>query len=57
MSTIPATTQTTLSIMKNKFAEVITEGTLSPANKPSNWNIVITKKGFTQCYEDALSPS
>jgi Chromo (CHRromatin Organisation MOdifier) domain len=38
--------QTSLSIIKDEFAEVITEGTLSPANKPSDWNIVITKKAI-----------
>jgi hypothetical protein len=52
----PATTQTTLSIVKDEFAKVITEGTLSPTNKPSDWNIVITKKSLTRCYENAFSP-
>jgi hypothetical protein len=30
--------------MKDEFAKVITEGTLSPTNKSTDWNIVITKK-------------
>jgi hypothetical protein len=39
-------TQTTLSVVKDKFAEVITKGTLSPTNKPSDWYIVITKRAI-----------
>jgi hypothetical protein len=46
MSTTPATTQTTLSIVKHEFAKVITEGMLFPTNKPSNWNIVIMEKAL-----------
>jgi hypothetical protein len=46
MSTTSANTQTTLFIIKDKFAEVVTEGMLSPTNKPSEWNIVITEKAL-----------
>jgi hypothetical protein len=45
MSTSTAA-QTTLSIIKDEFTEVITEGTLSPTNKPSDWNVVITEKAI-----------
>jgi hypothetical protein len=44
MLTTPATTQTTLSIVKDKFAKVITKEMLSLTNKPSDWNVVITEK-------------
>jgi hypothetical protein len=46
MLTATTATQTTLSIMKDKFAKVITKGTLSPIKKPSDWNIVITEKAL-----------
>jgi hypothetical protein len=57
MSTAPATTQTTLSIIKDKFAEVITKGMLSPANKPSNQNIVITEKALLKAMRTPSPPS
>jgi hypothetical protein len=41
-----ATTQTVLTIVKDKFAEVITEETLSPTSKPTDWNVVITEKAL-----------
>jgi hypothetical protein len=43
MST-PASTQTVLTVVKDKFAEVLTEGTLSPTTKPTDWNVIITEK-------------
>jgi hypothetical protein len=43
MSTTAAA-QNVLTVVKDKFAEVIMEKTLSPTNKPTNWNIVITEK-------------
>jgi hypothetical protein len=39
-----ASTQTVLTIVKDKFAEVLTEGTLSPTTKPTDWNVIITEK-------------
>jgi hypothetical protein len=39
-----ATAQNVLTVVKDKFAEVITEGTLSPTAKPNDWNVVITEK-------------
>jgi hypothetical protein len=41
-----ASTQTVLTVVKDEFAEVITEGTLSPTTKPADWNVVITKKAL-----------
>jgi hypothetical protein len=39
-----ATAQNVLTVVKDEFTEVITEGTLSPTAKPNDWNIVITEK-------------
>jgi hypothetical protein len=47
MSTTAAT-QTILTVIKDKFAEVITEETLSPTNKPTDWNVVITEKALLE---------
>jgi hypothetical protein len=41
-----AATQNILTIVKDKFTEVLTEGTLSPSNKPTDWNVVITEKAL-----------
>jgi hypothetical protein len=43
-----AFTQNVLTIVKDEFAEVLTEGTLSPTTKPANWNIIITKKALLE---------
>jgi hypothetical protein len=39
-------TQNVLTVIKDKFTEVITEGTLSPTVKPNDWNVVITEKAL-----------
>jgi hypothetical protein len=49
-----ASTQTALTIVKDEFAEVLTEGTLSPTTKPTNWNVIITKKALLK---SARTPS
>jgi hypothetical protein len=49
-----ASTQTVLTVIKDKFAEVLTEGTLSPATKPADWNVIITEKALL---EAARTPS
>jgi hypothetical protein len=49
-----ASTQTVLTIIKDEFAEVLTEGTLSPTTKPADWNVIITKKALL---EAARTPS
>jgi hypothetical protein len=56
MLTSTSTTQTTLSIVKEKFAKVITEETLFPTNKPSDWNVVITKKALLNAMRMPSSP-
>jgi hypothetical protein len=50
-----ATTQTILTVVKDEFAKVITEETLSPTNKPTDWNVVITKKALLKAMK-TLSP-
>jgi hypothetical protein len=49
-----ASTQNILTAVKDKFAEVLTEGTLSPTTKPADWNVIITKKALL---ETAKTPS
>jgi hypothetical protein len=41
-----ASTQTVLTVVKDEFAEVLTKGTLSPATKPADWNVIITEKAL-----------
>jgi hypothetical protein len=55
MSTTAAA-QPILIIVKDQFAEVITEGTLSPTNKPTDWNVVITKKALLEAMRTLSSP-
>jgi hypothetical protein len=49
-----ASTQNTLTVVKDKFAEVLTKGTLSPTIKPTDWNVIITEKTLL---ETAKTPS
>jgi hypothetical protein len=51
-----ATTQTVLTIVKDEFTEVIMEGTLSPTSKPTNWNVVITKKALLEAMRTPSPP-
>jgi hypothetical protein len=37
-----ASTQAVLTVVKDEFTQVLTEGTLSPTTKPADWNVVIT---------------
>jgi hypothetical protein len=55
MSTTAAT-QSVPTVIKDEFAKVITEGTLSPTNKPTDWNVVITKKALLEAMRTS-SPS
>jgi hypothetical protein len=55
MSTTAAA-QTVLTIVKDEFTKVITEGTLSPTNKPTNWNVVITKKTLLEAMRTPSPP-
>jgi hypothetical protein len=49
-----ASSQTVLTVIKDEFAEVLTEGTLSPTTKPTDWNVIITKKTLV---EETRTPS
>jgi hypothetical protein len=49
-----ASTQNVLTIVKDEFAEVLTEGTLSLTTKPTDWNVIITEKALL---EAAKTPS
>jgi hypothetical protein len=51
-----ATTQTILTVIKDEFAEVITEETLSPTNKPTDWNVVITEKALLKAMRTPSPP-
>jgi hypothetical protein len=55
MSTTAAA-QTILTSVKDKFAEAITEGTLSPTNKPTDWNVVIIKKALLEAMRTPSPP-
>jgi hypothetical protein len=43
-----ASTQNVLTVVKDEFAEVLTEGTLSPTTKLTDWNIIITEKALLE---------
>jgi hypothetical protein len=49
-----ASTQPIFTVVKDEFAEVLTEGTIFPATKPTDWNVIITKKALL---EAAKTPS
>jgi hypothetical protein len=49
-----ASTQNTLTVIKDEFAEVLTKGTLSLTTKPTDWNVIITGKALL---ETAKTPS
>jgi hypothetical protein len=51
-----ASTQNVLTIIKDKFAEVITEGTLSPTTKPTDWNVIITEKALLETTKTPSPP-
>jgi hypothetical protein len=55
MSTTAAA-QPILTVIKDEFAEVITEGTLSLTNKPTDWNIVITEKALLEAMRTPSPP-
>jgi hypothetical protein len=47
MSTTAAA-QSILTVVKDEFAEVLTEESLSSAAKPTDWNVVITEKALLE---------
>jgi hypothetical protein len=51
-----ATAQTILTIVKDEFAEVVTEETLSPTSKPTDWNVVITEKALLKAMRTPSPP-
>jgi hypothetical protein len=51
-----ASTQNVLTIIKDKFTKVITEGSLSPTVKPADWNIVITEKALLDAMKTPSPP-
>jgi hypothetical protein len=51
-----ASTQTILTIVKDEFAEVLTEETLSPTTKPADWNVVIIKKALLDAMRTPSPP-
>jgi hypothetical protein len=55
MSTTAAA-QPILTIVKDEFTKVITEGTLSPTNKPTDWNVVITEKALLEAMRTPSPP-
>jgi hypothetical protein len=55
MSTTAAA-QPILTVVKDEFAKVITEGTLSPTNKPTDWNVVITEEALLKAMRTPSSP-
>jgi hypothetical protein len=48
--------QNILTIVKDKFTEVFTEGTLSPTTKPTDWNVVITEKTLLDAMKTPSPP-
>jgi hypothetical protein len=55
MSTTAAT-QPVLTVVKDKITEVITEGTLFPTNKPTDWNVIITEKALLEAMKTPSPP-
>jgi hypothetical protein len=51
-----ASTQTVLTIVKDEFTKVLTEGTLSSTTKPANWNVVITEKALLKAMKTPSPP-
>jgi hypothetical protein len=55
MSTTAAA-QPILTIVKDEFTKVLTEGTLSPSTKPTDWNVVITEKSLLKTMKTLSFP-
>jgi hypothetical protein len=51
-----AAIQPVLTIVKDEFAEVLTEETLSPSTKPTDWNVVITEKSLLEAMRTPSPP-
>jgi hypothetical protein len=55
MSTTAAA-QPVLTIIKDKFTEVLTEESLSSSTKPTDWNVVITEKSLLESMKTPSPP-
>jgi hypothetical protein len=55
MSTAAAA-QPVLTVVKDEFTKVLTEGTLSPSTKPIDWDVVITKKSLLEAMKTPSPP-
>jgi hypothetical protein len=55
MSTTAAA-QRVLTIVKDKFTEVLTEESLSFSAKPTDWNVIITKKSLLEAIKMPSPP-
>jgi hypothetical protein len=53
---ISASTQNVLTIVKDEFAEVLTEGTFSPTTKPADWNVIMTEKALLKTIRTPSPP-
>jgi hypothetical protein len=51
-----AATQPVLTIIKDEFTKVLTEGTLSPSAKPFDWDVVITEKSLLEAMRPPFPP-
>jgi hypothetical protein len=55
MSTAAAA-QPILTIVKEEFAKVLTEGTISPSIKLADWNVVIMEKSLLEAMKTPSPP-
>jgi hypothetical protein len=55
MSTTAAA-QPVLTVVKDEFTKVLTEGTLSPTTKPTDWNVVIMEKALLKAMKTPSPP-
>jgi hypothetical protein len=56
MSTTTAAAQPVLTVVKDEFTEVLTEESLSSSAKPTDWNVVITKKSLLEAMKTPSPP-
>jgi hypothetical protein len=51
-----ASTQNILTVVKDEFAEVLTEESLSSSTKPTDWNVIITEKSLLETMRTPSPP-
>jgi hypothetical protein len=49
-------TQNILTVIKDEFAEVLTEESLSSSAKPTDWNVIITEKSLLETMKTPSPP-